>query len=49
MRVMIHGCIKRKDYIFEFLKPSLLNQGFKEDDIFVYLDEKMIGVRKAYI
>lgn len=43
MKYMIHTCPNRKWYVDEFLVPSMLKQGIKEDDIYVYNDSNGDG------
>ena len=38
MKYMIHSCNTRQWYVDDFLVPSMLKQGIKEDDIYVYQD-----------
>lgn len=43
MKYMIHSCNSRKWYVDEFLVPSMIEQGIKKDDIYVYNDDKCEG------
>lgn len=43
MKYMIHSCNNRKWYVDEYLVPSMLKQGIKEEDIYVYNDDKCEG------
>ena len=43
MKYMIHTCEARLWYVEEYLIPSMLKQGIKEDDIYNYVDEKHDG------
>ena len=38
MMYMIHACPKRMWYVNDFMLPSMLKQGIKQDDIIVYND-----------
>ena len=49
MKIMIHTCNKRQWYVYEFLIPSLYQQGFKKDDIIVWHDYKRIGNLGSFI
>lgn len=43
MKYMIHSCNQRQWYVDGFLVPSLLKQGIKESDIYVYQDKTRAG------
>ena len=43
MKYMIHCCNQRRWYVDGFLVPSMIKQGIKEDDIYVYQDTKREG------
>ena len=43
MKYMIHSCNQRQWYVDRFLVPSMLKQGIKEDDIYVYQDKNCDG------
>ena len=43
MKYMIHTCNARLWYVQQYLKPSLLQQGIKESNIKIWLDEENKG------
>jgi len=47
-KYLIHTGKKRKWYVDEYLYPSLLEQGIKEEDIIIHLDNKGVGTIQAY-
>ena len=49
MKYMIHSCNSRQWYVDKFLVPSMLEQGIKEEDIYVYQDKECKGNLKAFI
>lgn len=49
MKYMIHTCNQRRWYVDKYLVPSMLEQGIKEDDIYVYQDTECKGNLKAYM
>ena len=49
MKVMVHACNKRIEYVREFLVPALVKSGYDEDDILVYNDKDGEGCLKSYI
>lgn len=48
-KYLIHAGKKRKWYVDEYLYPSLLEQGIKEEDIIIHLDNKGVGTIQAYV
>lgn len=46
-KYMIHTCPQRKDYVKEYLIPSLIVQGIDINDIILWLDEEKEGNLKA--
>ena len=42
-QIIIHGSPKREWYINEFLVPSLYQQGFKQEQINIYMDTNHLG------
>ena len=42
-RYLIHACLDRYWYVNDFLSPSMIRQGIKEENIDVYLDKKREG------
>lgn len=42
-RYLIHACLDREWYVNEFLIPSMIRQGIKDEDIEVYLDKNREG------
>ena len=48
MKYMIHTYPKREWYVNEFLIPSMLEQGIKEEDIIVWNDDKGYGNLKSW-
>ena len=38
MHIMIHACLKRNEYVYTELIPSLLAQGIKHNEIHVWMD-----------
>lgn len=49
MKYMIHSCNSRQWYVDKFLVPSMLKQGIKEDDIYVYQDTKEEGNLVSFV
>lgn len=49
MKYMIHTCEARLWYVEEYLIPSMLKQGIKEDDIYNYIDEKHEGNLVSFV
>lgn len=49
MKYMIHSCNQRQWYVDKFLVPSMLKQGIKEDDIYVYQDKAQEGNLKSWV
>lgn len=49
MKYMVHSCNARKWYVDNFLVPSMLKQGIKETDIYVYNDTERKGNLKAFV
>lgn len=49
MKIMIHSCNQRQWYVDKYLVPSLIKQGFTDDDIYVYQDTECEGNLKSYI
>lgn len=49
MKYMIHACNQRMWYVDNFLVPSLLQQGIKEDDIYVYCDKDREGNLMSWV
>lgn len=49
MKYMIHSCNSRQWYVDKFLVPSLLKQGIKEKDIYVYQDKTNSGNLKSWV
>lgn len=49
MKYMIHSCNSRQWYVDNFLVPSMIEQGIKEEDIYVYQDKECKGNLKAFI
>lgn len=43
MKYMIHSCNSRQWYVDNYLVPSMLKQGIKEEDIYVYQDVNRDG------
>lgn len=48
-KYMIHACKNRLWYVRQYLVPSLIEQGVKNDDITVYVDDKNEGCLVSYI
>ena len=48
-RIMIHTCNKREWYVYEYLIPSLVQQGIGQDQIKVWHDYKRIGNLQSFI
>ena len=48
-KYMIHACKNRLWYVRQYLVPSLIEQGVKNDDIAVYVDDKSEGCLVSYI
>lgn len=48
-KYMIHACKNRLWYVRQYLVPSLIEQGVKNDDIAVYVDDKNEGCLTSYI
>lgn len=49
MNIMIHACIDRMHYVEGFLVPTLLKDGWEEEEVEVYEDTKEEGCLKAYL
>ena len=49
IRYMIHACPKRMWYVYDFLLPSMYEQGIKESDVYVWNDTERIGNLKSFI
>ena len=49
MQIMIHTCNYRLWYVKEYLVKSLYKQGFKEDEVTIYLDDECKGNLQAFI
>lgn len=49
IRYMIHACPQRMWYVEEFLLPSMLEQGIKESEVYIWNDEKQIGNLKSFL
>lgn len=47
-RIMIHTCNQREWYVFDFLIPSLVEQGIDKQDIKVWHDYTRIGNLKSF-
>ena len=45
---MIHSCNERKWYVDDFLVPSLLEQGIKEDQIVIWNDNEGVGNLESF-
>lgn len=46
---MIHTCNKREWYVYQFIIPSLLEQGIKKEQIIVWHDYKRRGNLKSWL
>jgi hypothetical protein len=42
-KYLIHACKEREWYVYDFLIPSMTEQGIKRDDIEVWMDDKGMG------
>ena len=49
MKYMIHSCNKRLWYVKEFLIPSMIKEGIKEDDIIIWNDDNSVGNLKSWL
>ena len=48
-RIMIHTCNSRQWYVYDFLIPSLVEQGIEEQDIKVWHDYTRIGNLQSFV
>lgn len=48
-KYLIHTCGKRKWYVDSYLIPSMLNQGIKRENLWVYNDDAKKGCLRSFI
>ena len=49
MKYIIHTCKPRLWYVNKFLKPSLIKQGIRENDIIIWLDKNDLGNLRNFL
>ena len=49
VKYMIHTCTAREEYVKNILVPSLVKQGIKKSEIYVWLDEYSVGNLASFV
>lgn len=49
MNYMIHTHYKRENYVYNYLIPSMVNQGIERENIYVILDDEDVGNLKSFL